>query len=88
MKQLEWHRGPPPHVGWWNASKVRDVIAWRWWSGTAWSVPAYPEYSMQNVWRMSRRRLSQTEQRDIEWTWHWPENARVERIAPWTWYSC
>ena len=32
-----WHKGPPPHVGWWPASAVRKTNFLRWWNGRAWS---------------------------------------------------
>ena len=35
-----WHSGPPPHVGWWNASFdfVKGNNDWRWWDGKCWSI--------------------------------------------------
>lgn len=35
----EWHKGPPPSVGWWIASiegSNPDML--RWWDGRCWSV--------------------------------------------------
>lgn len=37
-KERVWHKGPPPHIGWWNASLHFDLNAWRWWDGENWSM--------------------------------------------------
>ena len=45
MKKRIWHKGQPPHIGWWNASNRRSEIMWRWWNGHRWSWFALPMYS-------------------------------------------
>ena len=34
----KWHRGPPPDIGWWPASLMRDPKRLRYWDGKGWSV--------------------------------------------------
>lgn len=78
MTERVWKSGPPPHVGWWNASVTRDSAAWRWWNGERWSIVHYafdrpgsrPSKASEG---MNRRML---------WTDYWPENARVPRLDP------
>lgn len=36
-----WHKGKPPAVGWWPASKNFDSRCLRWWNGEKWSVAFY-----------------------------------------------
>ena len=79
-----WKKGPPPHVGWWNASFRRDIDAWRWWNGAQWSRtmndidnPAFAKMRAATPADMQY-------QGHIEWTHHWPEGARVARINPMT----
>jgi hypothetical protein len=40
-KLIEWAAGPPPCVGWWNASSRNDEFARRWWNGRAWSAACW-----------------------------------------------
>jgi hypothetical protein len=35
----DWHRGPPPSVGWWPASIFENSEVLRWWNGQGWSYP-------------------------------------------------
>jgi hypothetical protein len=35
-----WHKGPPPSIGWWPASRHRKPDVLRWWDGSRWSYPA------------------------------------------------
>jgi len=37
-KLTDWAKGPPPSIGWWNASRMRNERARRWWNGASWSV--------------------------------------------------
>ena len=77
----EWRRGPPPHVGWWNASASRDPKVWRWWDGNRWSLPVgenrSSEYAAQRV-----KAIPFVTTNGIKWRHHYPENARVPRINP------
>lgn len=75
-----WRSGPPPHVGWWNASVCRARDAWRWWNGEAWSRAAYPEQTAAGA-ALEARRASVPVER-VEWTDHYPADARVPRLDP------
>lgn len=84
MSSRVWNNGPPPHIGWWNASTHQSNDAWRWWDGRHWSAVARPSFSRKQIhaatsivaapWLGSNS--------GIQWTDYWPENARVPRIAP------
>lgn len=78
MNQRIWHKGPPPHVGWWNASNNRIEDEWRWWNGFRWSWFAR-EYHNAKMAAESASVHSEIITL-IEWTDYWPENARVPRI--------
>lgn len=77
MSDRVWHKGPPPHVGWWNASSKKDKECWRWWDGKHWSIPvemgAYPPAYYAECKSVTS---------DHFWTDYWPENARVPRLDP------
>lgn len=75
-----WHSGPPPHIGWWNASRKRLSISWRWWNGESWSVACAPDTPIDRVIHMAT--LPGSLAGPVEWTYYWPENARVPRIVP------
>ncbi len=81
-KQLTrvWHSGPPPHVGWWNASSVHSNKAWRWWDGKSWSVTADETYTASQA--ADSASYSGVGVSSIEWTYYWPAGARVPRIDP------
>lgn len=74
-----WHNGPPPHVGWWNASVSKRADAWRWWDGECWSHVVYEHEHEMRADYQAARTSSKT---DIEWTDYWPEYARVPRVDP------
>ena len=82
-KKRVWNSGPPPHVGWWNASEFRDPLAWRWWNGKTWSLVAWagclPETAGKSA---SARQLARWGSGSIMWSTHWPKNARVPRVVP------
>lgn len=78
--QRIWHKGPPPHVGWWNASTIQMMDAWRWWDGVAWSKNV-------RTWTTAEEAADKAIhhslfQDHIEWTDYWPEGARVPRTDP------
>ncbi len=75
----KWQSGPPPHVGWWNASAECSIDVWRWWDGKHWSAAVFSEDRKATVSGLSQRK---TEHAGIRWNDRWPENARVPRIAP------
>ena len=80
MKKRIWHKGQPPHIGWWNASNRRSEIMWRWWNGHLWSWFALPMYSAKMAAESATVHSGIITL--IEWTDYWPENARVPRIKP------
>jgi len=78
--KLKWFKGPPPHVGWWNASVGRNPKSWRWWNGKHWSKSVSPlSPSASAKAHAQRPALSSS---TIRWTHYWPEGARVPRINP------
>lgn len=81
MDERKWHKGPPPHIGWWNASWCCHIETWRWWNGRHWSRGAEPTNSTGLVVASAKERAPIFED-DIEWTDYWPENARVPRLDP------
>lgn len=80
MSTRTWRKGPPPHVGWWNASRVRNERTWRWWNGRVWSLDAYAISRVEYATTQARRMAF--DQIEIKWTNYWPENARVPRVDP------
>jgi hypothetical protein len=80
MNQRIWHKGPPPHIGWWNASIDHKTDRWRWWNGSHWSLSATSSYNAKTAAAFARVQSEIITR--IEWTDYWPENARVPRIKP------
>ena len=81
MTARTWHRGPPPHVGWWIASISRSSTFWRWWNGKNWSVGAEPSNNQLEALRAANVPYMGFTF-DVEWTDYYPKNARVPRIDP------
>jgi hypothetical protein len=81
MKERVWHKGPPPHIGWWNASLNRSWHIWRWWDGENWSTGIRPDCSEQALLRLLNIR-SGFSTPEMEWTDYYPDSARVARIDP------
>ncbi len=76
-----WHKGPPPHVGWWNASVCQSQHAWRWWDGQAWSASSGSHrFAVEAAAR--KKQLSGGGRRRIEWSDYYPTDARVPRLNP------
>ncbi len=75
-----WHKGPPPHIGWWNASRIGATDCWRWWDGGCWSAPVWDGGGA--CYAGVTAKIKDPEQSIIEWSDYWPENARVPRIDP------
>lgn len=67
-----WKKGPPPCIGWWNASTRKAPDAWRWWDGEKWSFPAYPETSLEIVGKYAGQQAALS---PILWNDYWPESA-------------
>lgn len=80
MNQRIWHKGPPPHIGWWNASVDYKTDEWRWWNGWNWSWFVKSHYSAKEAAVCAQVRSEIIT--PIKWTDYWPENARVPRIKP------
>ena len=80
MTARVWHTGPPPHVGWWNASVTRGEYLWRWWHGKCWSTCVCADDSTGEMQRCAS--IQMPESHVVEWSYYWPENARVPRINP------
>ncbi len=76
MSNRVWHKGPPPYVGWWNASDCHNHNSWRWWNGKYWSWAYFPDETPHCPPEKSLCFIPN------EWTDYWPENARVPRIDP------
>lgn len=83
MNPLKWHSGPPPHIGWWNASLSRGSMLWRWWDGASWSfhVTVLTSASEASV-RAEIKDTNLTQAKVIFWRHYYPKNARVPRIDP------
>lgn len=81
MVYRNWHEGPPPHIGWWNASRYKSEVNWKWWDGQCWSQSATPHYTLSQV-KDAAGYPDSADQSDLEWTSYWPEDARVPRMKP------
>lgn len=76
MSETVWHKGPPPSVGWWIASTLRDKDALRWWNGRDWSMVAFRRYSPERAAAQAKIRASSNLK--IEWADRpsdWPERS-------------
>jgi hypothetical protein len=72
-----WHKGPPPSIGWWPASRKRNKESLRWWNGQAWSLAAHFVYTAKEA---AETAAVETNMSDIEWTDRpasWPERSRT-----------
>lgn len=79
----QWHSGPPPHIGWWEASAFRNENVWRWWDGHCWSAPVSQDCGPVHAARLATCKVGDRAWAvPIEWTHYWPANARVPRIKP------
>lgn len=81
LRPRTWHKGAPPHVGWWNANTIRSETLWRWWDGNVWSHPV-SSMSDRRAAQLFARRPETAAGNAIKWTDAWPENARVPRVNP------
>lgn len=74
----KWHKGPPPSIGWWPASRRRNKKLLRWWNGVWWSigcVSGFPAYAVTSG--AAKKAHIQDE---IEWTDRpasWPERSKT-----------
>lgn len=74
-----WNKGAPPHVGWWLAKDRLPLVGneWRFFDGVAWSI-----FCREREDGSDGERYSDFNINEIEWSWYWPENARVARVNP------
>ena len=82
MGKIVWHKGPPPHVGWWNASAGRNPDVWRWWNGKHWSGLVRRSADWKKAGKVALGPNLFGRQESIEWNDYWPEGAAVPRINP------
>lgn len=80
-----WHAGSPRHVGWWYCKRSDDtkaaIVAWRWWDGMTWSIPATDAYTASRAAACAGQRAYPHACR-IEWSNYYPSDARVPRHNP------
>ncbi len=80
MTKRKWYKGPPPHVGWWNASLSKVENVWRWWDGKSWSIAANESDNSKSAAERTEFMVHLNDR--IEWSDYYPKNARVPRIDP------
>lgn len=76
--KLEWHKGPPPSIGWWPASYAKDAGIVRWWNGKVWGT-ACSEFTSP-VQAARNARMAASAQGGIRWTErpaNWPARSRT-----------
>jgi hypothetical protein len=76
-----WHKGPPPHIGWWNTlrgevSDPPNPMTWRWWDGANWSYGAHAKTCAPSAM------ASWQKNEGVVWSDYYPEGARVPRVDP------
>lgn len=74
----QWHKGPPPSVGWWPASMSRRDGVFRWWNGERWSVDVRSSDTAEQAGCCAA--LPALFGREIEWTDRpddWPERSKT-----------
>lgn len=49
MSNNDWTFGPPPSVGWWEASVNCTADLFRWWDGLTWSLACTPGMTLDDV---------------------------------------
>lgn len=79
MSERVWHKGPPPHIGWWLTRDEGPLYndLWRYWDGQQWSISCFKEEDGEDGNVPYSGCFG-----PIEWTDYWPENARVPRLDP------
>lgn len=76
-----WKTSPPPHIGWWNASRFKSAEEWRWWDGVTWSLGVRNTRTSFDVLAGAQCAVIGAVS-DIMWTDYYPEGARVPRVDP------
>ena len=82
MKYRQWNSGPPPHVGWWNASVCKNPEGWRWWNGQHWSRVSLSGPHENRITPQDLALAHPADEATTRWTDYWPEDARVPRVDP------
>jgi hypothetical protein len=67
--KTKWHKGPPPEIGWWPASRVGDKYCIRWWNGKIWSCPATQWMPAEEAARVAK--MPSDPVPTIAWTDRW-----------------
>lgn len=75
-----WYSGPPPFVGWWNASNRLAETLWRWWDGEYWSVVVLEGDQLDTVAYCGG--IADQLPGDLMWNDYWPEDAVCPRFDP------
>lgn len=75
-----WHKGPPPHIGWWNVSNGHTETLWRWWDGEYWSIVVRESDRLSTVAHCGS--IANQLPGDLMWSDYWPENAVCPRLDP------
>jgi hypothetical protein len=74
----QWHKGPPPSIGWWPASFLMDADVIRWWNGEVWSIHARAGFSPEKVLVAANTPCGDST--DLHWTerpeW-WPDRSKT-----------
>lgn len=78
FRLIEWHRGHPPHPGWWMASRNSEPGIWRWWDGAFWSLAAN-DFDAAELAASLAGYIDLSD--DIQWCDFYPGNARVPRVV-------
>lgn len=69
MSKTKWHKGAPPSIGWWPASRVQKKNAIRWWNGKCWSEAAFTHDNAEQA--NHRASWAAFEPGNIEWSERW-----------------
>lgn len=73
-----WHSGPPPWIGWVNASVSKLPSLWRWHHGNGrYSAPVYAYRDADTAGEIAK--MKDITNRCVLWTDYWPEDGRVTR---------
>ena len=84
MSTRKWHKGAPPHVGWWHCKDPlpdRGERCWRWWNESVWSMRAWEDMKPYAACHQARDE-TYFNLNQIRWCDYYPVNARVPRINP------
>ena len=77
-KPIKWHSGPPPSLGWWPASVMRDSHCYRWWNGVCWSIGVFANADAKKAARIARIPFGVEGSANVKWRDRpddWPERS-------------